>query len=320
MSDQLKQIRELGFVPLVVLEDARYAVPLAKALVKGGIPTAEVTLRTDAAYDCIERIAKEVPEILLGAGTVHTVAQAERAVLAGASFLVTPGFQPEVVRWCAEHQVDVIPGVVSPAEVEQALSFGLSVCKFFPAAAYGGVKTLKALAGPYSEVAFMPTGGVNEENMLDYLALLNVAAIGGSFLCPDAMVEAKDWDGISALCQRLMQKMLGFELAHVGIHTKDAADAKQVAERLGFLFGKTVTEFPGAYFSGSLAEVIKGSYLGTLGHLGINTRDIERAVAYFERLGVPFAQHTAVRDEAGKLLAIYFEEEIGGFAVHLRQA
>ena len=320
MSENLQRISQIGFVPLVVLDDPEDALPLAKALQAGGIPVAEVTFRTDAAKECIARMAQGAPEVLVGAGTVHTVEQAEAAVQAGAKFIVTPGFNPDVVDWCVKNKVDVVPGVVSPADIEQAMSFGLTVCKFFPAAAYGGTKTLKALAGPYAGIRFLPTGGVNEENMLDYLALPNVAAVGGSFTCPDSLVKAKDWAGITSLCQRLIQKMLGFELAHVGINTKDAEDACNVAGRLGFLFGKTVTETPGAYFPGSIAEVVKGSYLGEMGHIGINTRDMDRAIAYFERIGVELDHSTEAINGEGKIGAIYFKEQIGGFAVHLRRA
>lgn len=319
MRKQLEKIREIGFVPLLALEDARDAVPLARALSRGGIPVAEVTFRTPAALSCIERIAREVPEVLVGAGTVHTVEQAKSAVDAGATFLVTPGFQPEVVRWCVEHQVEVLPGTVTPADLEQALSLGIKTCKFFPAEAYGGVRTLKALAGPYPDISFMPTGGVNGDNMLEYFSLPNVAAVGGSFLCPDSLVKRKEWEGVAALCGKLMQKLLGFELAHVGINAKDAVEARRAAERMGFLFGKTVTESPGAYFSEGIAEVVKGHSLGSMGHIGIYTRDIGRAVAYFERLGVTLEHSSESRDMRGKLESIYFKEQIGGFAVHLRQ-
>ncbi|SBW10793.1 2-dehydro-3-deoxyphosphogluconate aldolase/4-hydroxy-2-oxoglutarate aldolase [uncultured Eubacteriales bacterium] len=320
MSENIMKISEIGFVPLLVLDDAADAVPLAKALAEGGIPVAEVTFRTKAAAECIRRIAAEAPEVLVGAGTVHTVAQAEEAVAAGAQFIVTPGFSAEVVGWCVDHGVDVVPGTVSPSDIEQAMRFGLTLCKFFPAEAYGGVDVLKALAGPYREIKFLPTGGVSEKNMLDYLALSNVAAVGGSFFCPNDLVREKKWSEISALCQGLIQKMLGFELAHVGINTKDAEDAKQVASRLALLFGKSVKEFPGSYFAGEIAEVIKGEFLGTMGHIGVNTRDIDRAVAYFARVGVELDQDTAVINPAGKLGAIYLKEEIGGFAVHLRRA
>lgn len=194
-------IKQTRFVPLVVLDDANDAVSFAKALVDGGIPIAEVTFRTAAAEETMRRMSREVPEILVGAGTVHSITQAEKAVQAGARFIVTPGLNPSVVRWCQEREIAVIPGTVTPSDLEMALELGLSVCKFFPAEAYGGVNTLKALAGPYADIRFMPTGGVNTANMRDYLALPNVLAVGGSFMAPDALVKAKKWDEISALCR-----------------------------------------------------------------------------------------------------------------------
>lgn len=208
-SESMQKIFDLKLVPLVVLDDAADAVPMAKALVEGGIPVAEVTFRTDAAADVIRAMAEQVPEILVGAGTVHTVAQAQTAVEAGAKFIVTPGFQPDVVRWCVEHQVDIVPGTAVPSDIEQAISFGLSVCKFFPAEAYGGVKTLKALKGPYADIRFMPTGGVSLDNMNDYLALPNVAAVGGSFMTPSAAVKAKDWAKVTEACRTALTKVQG---------------------------------------------------------------------------------------------------------------
>lgn len=208
-SESMQKIFDLKLVPLVVLDDATDAVPMAKALVEGGIPVAEVTFRTDAAADVIRAMAEQVPEILVGAGTVHTVAQAQTAVEAGAKFIVTPGFQPDVVRWCVEHQMDIVPGTAVPSDIEQAISFGLSVCKFFPAEAYGGVKTLKALKGPYADIRFMPTGGVSLDNMNDYLALSNVVAVGGSFMTPSAAVKAKDWAKVTEACRTALTKVQG---------------------------------------------------------------------------------------------------------------
>lgn len=208
-SESMQKIFDLKLVPLVVLDDATDAVPMAKALVEGGIPVAEITFRTDAAADVIRAMAEQMPEILVGAGTVHTVAQAQTAVEAGAKFIVTPGFQPDVVRWCVEHQVDIVPGTAVPSDIEQAISFGLSVCKFFPAEAYGGVKTLKALKGPYADIRFMPTGGVSLDNMNDYLALSNVVAVGGSFMTPSAAVKAKDWAKVTEACRTALTKVQG---------------------------------------------------------------------------------------------------------------
>ena len=318
MTEILKKISQIGFVPLLVLEDAEDAVPFARALAAGGVPVAEVTFRTDAAAEVIRRIAQEVPQVLVGAGTVHTVQQAQQAQQAGAKFIVTPGFNPEVIRWCQENGIDVVPGTVSPADLEQALQFGLSLCKFFPAEAYGGVKTLKALAGPYAGLQFMPTGGVSEANLNEYLALPNVAAVGGSFMAPDKLVKAKAWDEITALCSKIVLAHLGFSLLHVGINTADAPEGLAVANRFSQLFGLPVTEFPGAYFAGSLVEVIKGKYLGSMGHLAISTNDMDRAVAFLENHGAALDWSTA--GYVGEALnVVYLKEEVGGFAIHLRR-
>lgn len=207
ISNNLGAIFNTGIVPVVVLEDIHDAVPLARALAAGGIPIAEITFRTKAAAEIIQVIANHVPEILVGAGTVHTVPQAKSAAAHGAKFIVTPGFQPEVVKWCQDYQVDVIPGAVTPSEIEQAMMFGLTVCKFFPAEAYGGTNTLKQLAGPYSEIKFMPTGGITIDNMADYLRLSNVGAVGGSLMMPAEMVRQKKWDEIAKVCQKVVEKI-----------------------------------------------------------------------------------------------------------------
>ncbi len=319
MSEQMKQIFDIGFVPLIVIDDANDAIPLARALVKGGIPVAEVTFRTNAAGDAIRKMSAEVPEIIVGAGTVHNVEQAQAAVDAGATFIVTPGFNPAVIEWCLKHHVDVIPGTVSTADLEQALAFGLNVCKFFPAEAYGGIQTLKALSGPYKEITFMPTGGVNAENMNDYLALPNVAAVGGSFMAPDKMLKNKDWDEISALCQKTLAEHFGFELAHVGINTKDEEESSQLSDLFCNMFSKEKKEFEGAFFAGDMIEVIKGKFLGTHGHIAVNTNDIDRAVTYFQRNNVAFNDSTRAVNAKGEIVSIYFAEEFGGFAVHLRR-
>lgn len=318
MTELLKKIRDVGFVPLLVLEDAEDAVPFAKALAAGGVPIAEVTFRTEAAAEVIRRIAAEVPEVLVGAGTVHSTAQAQQAVQAGAQFIVTPGFNPQVVRWCLDNGVAIVPGTVSPADLEQALGFGLEVCKFFPAEAYGGIQTLKSLAGPYAGLKFMPTGGVSPENMNDYMALGNVLAVGGSFMAPDKLVKAKAWDEIAALCRKTVQDHLGFELLHIGINTESEAQGKQVAGQLAALFGLPITETPGAYFAGGMAEVMKGKGRGQMGHIGIATNDLPRAVAYFEAQGVQFDHSTDTFDPTGRLTLVYFAQEVGGFALHLR--
>ena len=203
----LEDIGAIGIVPLVVLEDAKKAAPLAHALCDGGIPIAEVTFRTPAAAEAIRIMARECPDMMVGSGTVHNVDQAMMTLDNGGKFVITPGFNPKVVDWCLKHNLAVCPGTVAPSDMEQALDFGLEVVKFFPAGAYGGVKTLKALMGPYAQLKFVPTGGVNLENMHEYLSLKNVAAVGGSFVPDPKMVAAEDYAGISASCRTLLQKV-----------------------------------------------------------------------------------------------------------------
>ena len=318
-SENVQKIFDIGLVPLVVLDDPNDAVPLAKALVAGDIPVAEVTFRTEAGGEVIKRMAEEVPEILVGAGTVHDVAHAKEAVEKGAKFIVTPGFNAEVVKWCVDNKIDVVPGTVAPSDIEEAMSLGLNVCKFFPAEAYGGIKTLKALEGPYADIKFMPTGGVGIDNMNDYLALSNVGAIGGSFMTPSKLVKEKKWDEITKICKGIVKKALGFELAHIGINTQSSDEAKTVANTISDVFLQETTEYPGAYFSGDIAEVVKGSFLGEFGHICIDTIDMPRALAYFKRKGLEFNEDTWAKDEKGNVINVYLKDSIGGFAFHVRK-
>lgn len=318
MSDIMQKITGAGIVPVVVINDSGRAEGLARALCAGGIPVAEVTFRTEGALAAMEEMARKVPKITVGAGTVHSAEQARAAVQAGAKFIVTPGFAPEAVRWCVDNHVPVFPGCAGPADIESAQRMGLKTVKFFPAEAYGGVKTLKALAGPYKDVRFMPTGGISESNLPDYLALPNVVACGGSWMVPPAMVEQGDFAGITALCRVAVKRAFGFELLHVGINAANAEAASGVANAFAGLFSLPVTEYPGAFFAGSMLEVVKKQFLGTHGHIAVQTADINRAAAYFEAMGEEIDHSTEVRDEAGKLIAVYFKKEIGGFAVHLR--
>ena len=170
MSTVTEKISTLGVVPVVVLEDAKDAAPLAKALVEGGLPCAEVTFRTDAAEESIKIMTSEYPDMFVGAGTVLTIEQVDRAVAAGAKFIVSPGLNPDTVEYCVKKGIPILPGCSSPSDIEQAIKYGLDVVKFFPAEAAGGLKAIKAMAAPYSQIRFMPTGGINPSNVSDYLA------------------------------------------------------------------------------------------------------------------------------------------------------
>lgn len=190
---------EVGVVPVVVLEDAEDALPLAKALVEGGLPCAEVTFRTAAAADSIRLMSENYPEMLVGAGTVLSKEQVDTAVEAGAKFIVSPGFDPEVVDYCLEKNIPVLPGCISPSEVAQAVKRGLKVVKFFPAEPAGGLPMIKAMAAPYSELKFMPTGGINAKNLNDYLNCDKIICCGGSWMVKGDLVKAGDFDKIKAL-------------------------------------------------------------------------------------------------------------------------
>ena len=199
MNDLLQKVSELGVVPVVVLNDAKDAAPLAKALCEGGLPCAEVTFRTAAAEESIRIMATEHPEMLIGAGTVLTIDQVDRAVAAGAKFIVSPGFDPEIVDYCLSKDILVLPGCITPSEVAQAVKRGLEVVKFFPAEQFGGVNTIKALAAPYVNVKFMPTGGISAKNLRDYLGFKKIVACGGSWMVKGDLVEAGEFDKIKEM-------------------------------------------------------------------------------------------------------------------------
>lgn len=201
MQEILDTLGRLGLVPVVKIERAEDAVDLGKALLDGGLPCAEITFRTAAAEEAIRRIASSLPEIVLGAGTVLSVDQAERAVSAGARFIVSPGFNQKVVDWCLRNEIPVTPGVATPTEIDMALDNGLNILKFFPAEAMGGIKTLKAISAPYGGVKFIPTGGINRDNLADYLALVSVHCCGGSWLVKDSLITGGKFDEITRLAR-----------------------------------------------------------------------------------------------------------------------
>lgn len=201
LADMEEQLRELGVVPVIVIEDADDAVPLARALVAGGLPVIEITMRTEAAPEAIRRIAGSVPEATVGAGTVLNAAQAETAVRSGAAFVVSPGLHQSVVEACGRLELPLFPGVATASEVQAAWNMGLRTLKFFPAGLAGGVPMLKALCSVFRDISFMPTGGVSPANLGEYLALPGVAACGGSWLAPGRMIAAGDFDSITGLAR-----------------------------------------------------------------------------------------------------------------------
>lgn len=194
-----KQFENFGVVPVVVVNDVKDALPLAKALCEGGLSCAEVTFRTEAAEESIRQMTKEYPNMLVGAGTVLTVDQIKRAVGAGAKFIVSPGFDPEIVDYCLENDIPVFPGCITPSEVAQAVKRELKVVKFFPAEQFGGIAAIKALAAPYTDIKFMPTGGINAKNLKNYLEYEKIVCCGGSWMVKSDLIQAGEFDKIVEL-------------------------------------------------------------------------------------------------------------------------
>jgi 2-dehydro-3-deoxyphosphogluconate aldolase/(4S)-4-hydroxy-2-oxoglutarate aldolase len=315
MTELLRKIRNIGIVPVVKLNDAQNAKRLGAALVKGRIPCAEITFRTAAAEESIRILSGESPELLVGAGTVINAELAKKAIEAGARFIVSPGFDPAVVDYCLSRGVPILPGVNNPSNIEDALGKGLDLLKFFPAEASGGVAMLDALAGPFPQVQFMPTGGIGPGNLADYIRRPNVFAVGGSWMVPSGMIESGDWEGVETLCSEASLALQGFAFAHLGINEADPAAAAESASLFAG-FGLAPKDGASSVFAGQSIEIMKAPFRGAQGHIGFKTWDIERALAYLEPLGFRPVEETR-KTANGATKAIYLDREIAGFAVHL---
>ena len=316
----INELYSIGLIPVIKIENAEDAVPLAKALIDGGLPAAEITFRTKCAAEAIKNITDAYPDMLVGAGTVLTTEQVDAAIAAGSKFIVSPGLNPKTVSYCLSKGVPMLPGCANPSDVEAALELGLTTVKFFPAEAVGGLKMLKAMAAPYGQLTFMPTGGINENNLLDYLKFNKIIACGGSFMVNEDLIKAKDWAAITALTKNAVKIMLGLEFTHMGINTECAEEAKRSAKLFEVMFGMTNRETSKSVFAGDAFEFMNGKGPGRCGHIGIRTNFVDRAMAYFKRMGFEFDESTIVYDDkSGKPKFVYFKDEISGFAVHLVQ-
>ena len=305
-------------VPVVVLDKAEDAVPTARAMLAGGIDTMEITFRTACAPEAIRAVAENCPEVLVGAGTVLNLEQCKLALEMGAKFIVSPGFSEEVVGYCVEHGVPVAPGCVTPTEIMSAMKYGLKMVKFFPANVYGGLKAMKNLSAPFVGMKFLPTGGVNSDNIKEYIDAPFIHAVGGSWVCPKAEIAAGNWEKITNLCREARKAALGFEVVHVGINMPDADAALSLAGELNKAFDMPVKDGNSSVFASSGVEIMKSPYLGTNGHIAIRTNNINLAVSVLERKGYAVLADSA-KYKNGKLVAVYLAGEFGGFALHLLQ-
>ena len=319
MTEINQKLYDIGIIPVIKIDNADDAVPLAKALIDGGLPAAEITFRTSCAAEAIKKITTAYPEMLVGAGTVLTTAQVDAAIAAGSSFIVSPGLNPKVVAYCIEKNIPVIPGCANPSDIEAAIELGLDTVKFFPAEAAGGLPMLKAMSAPYGAIKFMPTGGINADNILTYLKFGKILCCGGSFMVKDELVKAGEFDKITALTKDAVKTMLGFELEHIGINNENDEKAKAGAALISALFGMPVKEGSKSYFAGEKFELMKSCGRGTMGHIAIRTNFVDRAIAYFKRCGVEVDESTITYNDAGKPKFVYLKDEICGFAFHLIQ-
>ena len=278
MNDFFEELHLIGIIPVVKIDDASRAVALAEALRDGGLLSAEITFRTAAAEEAIRRISEAVPELVVGAGTVLTPEQAERALAAGARFIVSPGLGEGVVALCRERGVPVTPGVATATEIQRALEMGLTTLKFFPAEANGGLKTLKALAAPFGQVQFIPTGGVNADNMIGYLRSSFVTAVGGSWMVKSDLIAGGQFDTIRDLAREAVRKMLGFSVREVEWETSDSEEWNAILNKI---LGQ---ENSFALKAGKAQRLV------------LETNFPERARFYLQRWGLP------VSEESGKLL------------------
>ncbi|MDO4939134.1 MAG: bifunctional 4-hydroxy-2-oxoglutarate aldolase/2-dehydro-3-deoxy-phosphogluconate aldolase [Lachnospiraceae bacterium] len=202
----LEKLEEARIIPVVVIEDVKNAVPAAQAILAGGIGVMEITFRTDAAADSIRAVKDACPDMLVGAGTVTTLEQCRKALECGAQFIVSPGYDEEIVKYCVDHDIAVTPGCVTPTEIMAAMKQGLRVLKFFPAGVYGGLKAIKALSAPFAGVRFIPTGGINAENLREYLDFPGVFAVGGTWICTKKDVSEGNFEKITELCREALSK------------------------------------------------------------------------------------------------------------------
>ncbi len=317
INSLVDELENVGIVPVIKLDNVDDAEKLAKALRDGGINCAEVTFRANGADEVIRRMTKAYPDMLVGAGTVLTCGQVDAAIKAGAKFCVAPGLNPKVVKHCLEKGVPFAPGLSSASEIEQALELGLDFAKFFPAEQAGGLAYIKAVCGPYTTMRFMPTGGVTADNLNTYLAHKKIVCCGGSWIVPPALLAVGDWAGITKLCREAIDKMLGFEMVHVGLNCANPEEAEAVADEFENAFGFAKKVGNSSVFAASYMEMMKKPFRGKMGHIAIATNSVKRAAYQLKLRGYEVDEASVKYNAEGVMNVAYLKHEFGGFAVHL---
>lgn len=319
MEDIFTKMRDIGIIPVVAIEDASKAADLAHALVKGGLPASEVTFRTDCAEEAIKEMIKAEPDMLVGAGTVLNVEQAERAHKIGSKFIVSPGYNPDVVDYCLANKIPTMPGISNPSEITACINKGVTYLKLFPAERKGGYKIIDDFAGPFAQCMFMPTGGVTTENVGEYAKRKNILCMGGTWMVKKPLIEGSKWDEITQICKDAVKAMHGFHINHWGINAKGDDNAAEIAAEFE-PFGFEAKVGNSSIFASDQIEVMKNNGRGTHGHISVVCNNIERALAYLAKFGFNAVEDTkrwSGKPNASALKVVYLDKEVGGFAIHL---
>lgn len=294
MTELERKIHLYGIVPVVKFNHVEDAIPLAKALCKGGLAIAEVTYRTDCAHDAMVEMRKVCPDMVIGAGTVLTKEQVDSAIDAGAQFIVSPGLNPKIVKYCKEKQIPILPGTSCPSDMEIALENDLEVVKFFPAEANGGLQAIQAMSAPYSQLKFMPTGGINEKNLIEYLKYPKILACGGTWMVKESLIENKEFDKIEELTRNAVEKMLNIQIQKIQLSSKeDVQVLSQFSEDSVFENEENCITY--------------------------STNFLDRAIFYLKQKGIEFDDQSVQYDDKNQMISICSTCKISGFTLQLVQ-
>ncbi len=315
MNELLNKISDFGIIPVLKIDELEHALPLAKALIDGGLPVCEITFRTSCAKDSIKLISDTYKNMFVGAGTVLTIKQVDEAISAGAQFIVSPGLNPVVVKYCVDNDILIIPGCANASDIEAAIELGLNTVKFFPAEAAGGIKMIKALSGPYNTMKFMPTGGVTPANMHDYLGFDKIVACGGTWMIDAEAIKNNDFGKIEQLTKDAMYKMLDLKVAHVAINSNEK-QSKELALSLDKILNKGIKETSKGFFASEQIEIINNDET-CVGHIAISCTSVRRAIRFLSDQGIEFDYDTLLTDNKNVEKFIYIKQDFGGFKVHL---
>lgn len=289
MNKLIERLSNYGLVPVIQIENVENAVPLAKALCAGGLEVAEVTFRTPCAAKAIQLMKEACPNMLIGAGTVLTKQQVDDAMEAGSEFIVSPGFNPTIVKYCFDKNIPIVPGTSSPSDMEQAIEMGLDFVKFFPAEASGGLNAIKAMSAPYGMLRFMPTGGINPTILNTYLSFNKIVACGGSWMVSADLLEKKDFKTIETLTREAVDQMLDIQLDHVELAMNNELDAKLSKNILDAILND---------------QVIIGNDKVSKTTLVFTTPNVERLVYFLAKRGISFDDDSRIINNVGKVVSI----------------